>query len=1127
MLLEMILRQPGFDFTLATPVQQSSSFPSDGRWLRTFRDEVQPATFKKGREYAETRHVSALAQTGDKVTATVSGAGEGTYKVELFQHDGKVQSHCSCQAWNRYGPHCKHVVAAALVYLAKNRQAAIKEAAERERESNAALAVEEAAAQASLLASEASEAAANPEAAPEVYEDGEAPEVPVAPTGDGMTPLPALAKLENWLGLSSLADLEFFYRITPNSVTNGQRTWIMDVRRKDAQAGGPVHVKRTLSAGTRLAPQDERIFHELGRHESRFDARMILNDEDLCDIFELLRTRKVIYRGTALNYMDEPVRPQIHLESTPDGAMARIEFRLPDGTGLGLREVILLAGRRSYVLHGQNLHTLDPDLPARLWRKWMLEPTMNFPVNQLDRALSFFAAHLPRLNLAFKADGIEVEEGVEPKFVLTLEGTIESVRVKIGARYGQTTLPVSATAMHLGYASGVGEGSRKLYRRNEESEKGAAKRLLELGFRFEPVSQSFDAIGDPAITFWSTGLDTLPKSWERFGLEALKVRVRPKLKPRIRVGMSGVQWFELESDFVSDDQMVDLGAVRMWLDSGRKFVPLKDGSFAEADPVELRRVADLLEEAGASPGRAVTKLPLHQAVALDLLASLGEITELDKKAKQAISELKETRTPPKVDAPEGLTATLRHYQEDGLAWLWFLERHGLSGILADDMGLGKTIQALSLLQKSKNEHGTKPSLVVAPTSVLPNWQREAEKFTPGLSVVLWHGSDRKDNVEKLRGVDVVLTSYALVRRDRDALSEIPFRYLILDEAQNIKNADSATAQACKSLPSDLRLALTGTPLENRLSELWSIFDFLMPGFLGAQDSFAERYETPIQVAGDVETRDRLRRRIQPFILRRLKTEVAKDLPPKTESVAYCDMTPGQAALYREVLEESRRKVYDSIEKVGFKRSRVSILAALMRLRQVCCDPRLLKLPPGTLLPPSAKLERFRELTTDLIAEGHRALVFSQFTEMLELLKQRADEEKIGYMYLDGRTKDRMSRVDQFNDPNGPPLFFISLKAGGTGLNLTAADYVIHYDPWWNPAVEDQATDRTHRIGQTKAVISYKLITRGTVEEKILALQRRKRELALGVLGPDSDVGGALTENDVEDLFKESVRENLE
>ncbi|HZH04612.1 MAG TPA: DEAD/DEAH box helicase, partial [Myxococcaceae bacterium] len=531
-----------------------------------------------------------------------------------------------------------------------------------------------------------------------------------------------------------------------------------------------------------------------------------------------------------------------------------------------------------------------------------------------------------------------------------------------------------------------------------------------------------------------------------------------------------------------------------------------------------KRAADLLEEAGALPGKSVSRLPLFQASALELLGELGG-AEFEAKAKEAIRAFRGAGEVPTVEAPSGLAGTLRHYQQDGLSWLWFLHRHGLSGILADDMGLGKTLQALSLMQKAKNDEGQRPSLVVAPTSVIANWEREAERFTPGSSVVVWHGHDRKEQAEQLKSVDLVLTSYALVRRDGAELSAVDFRYVILDEAQNIKNADSATAQACKALKSERRLALTGTPLENRLSELWSLFDFLMPGFLGSSSTFSDRYEHPIQVQGDVEVRDRLRRRIRPFILRRLKTEVAKELPPKTETVAYCEMDPGQAALYREVLEQSRRKVSDAINKVGFKRSRVSILSALMRLRQVCCDPRLLKMPPGTPLPPSAKLERFLELVDDLVAEKHRALVFSQFTGMLDLLKTRAEERGLGYLYLDGRTKDRMAKVDQFNDPAGPPLFFISLKAGGTGLNLTAADYVIHYDPWWNPAVEDQATDRTHRIGQTRSVISYKLITRGTVEEKILALQNRKRELAEGVLGGDSGMSSTLTESDVEELFR--------
>jgi superfamily II DNA or RNA helicase len=1045
----------------------------EASWFARLRDEVQPTTFKKGREYAEARRVAIATVDGGKVTAQVTGSSNDRYDVELNIKDGTLTSGCSCVSWNKYGPHCKHVVAAALVYLARLRHAA---------------------------------AAAN-----EVQRETGGPQLSVS--------LPALAKLESWLGLSALPDYEFLYRLTPTS-TGGGRQWVVDVRRQDAQTKGPVQVKRLLASGTRIAPSDERVFLELGKHESRYDARILLTDEELSDMVDLLRHRRVIYRGTPLVFSAEPARPQIRLESRPDSATAQLEFLLPEGQSVEFKDALVLAGRRTFIIVQQGLYALDPDFPPRLLRKWMLEPTMAFPVNQIDRILTFFAAHLPRFRMSLKADGVEVDEDVEPKFILTIEGTTEQIKARLAARYGQTTVPVSPTAQHLGYASGAGgEGGRKLYRRREDQERAAGKLLLAKGFRFDTALNVYEAHGDAAIELWARGLAELPPEWERYGAQEKKVRLRSRLRPRIRVSMSGVNWFELDADFITDDQAVDLGAVRMWLDSGRRFVPLKDGTFAEADLEELKRAADLLEEAGALPGRTRTRLPLHQAVALDLLADLGEMTEIETRARRAMLDLREVDGVPRVATPEGLQGTLRHYQESGVSWLWFLHRHGLSGILADDMGLGKTIQALALLQKARNEEGQKPSLVVAPTSVLPNWEREAERFTPGLKAFMWHGADRKERADQLTSTDLVLTSYALVRRDVDELSKVGFRYVILDEAQNIKNADSATAQACKAISSDQRLALTGTPLENRLSELWSIFDFLMPGFLGSQSTFAERYEQPIQVMGDAQVRQRLRRRISSFIMRRLKTEVAKDLPPKTESVAYCEMDPGQAALYREVLEESRRKVYESIEKVGFKRSRVSILAALMRLRQVCCDPRLLKLPPGTLLPGSAKLERFMELTDDLVAEGHRALVFSQFTEMLELLKARAEEKKLGYLYLDGRTKDRMAKVDQFNDPQGPPIFFISLKAGGTGLNLTAADYVIHYDPWWNPAVEDQATDRTHRIGQTKAVISYKLITRGTVEEKILALQKRKRELAAGVLGSDDDVARTLSEQDIDDLFK--------
>jgi len=496
----------------------------------------------------------------------------------------------------------------------------------------------------------------------------------------------------------------------------------------------------------------------------------------------------------------------------------------------------------------------------------------------------------------------------------------------------------------------------------------------------------------------------------------------------------------------------------------------------------------------------------------------GDTKELFKKLKD-IDEIKGTRK------PRNLKAQLRPYQEQGFHWLWFLHEIGSGGVLADDMGLGKTVQTLALLLAVKNEDAKiegkrKPfkALIVAPTSVVTNWLREMEKFAPSLRHALWHGAERRERQDELEDADVVVTSYALLRRDEEMLKEIDWRYVILDEAQQIKNPLSATARAAKRLRADRRLALSGTPIENRLSEIWSIFDFVSPGLLGPLDKFEERYSRPID-AGDKAAAERLRATIHAFILRRTKAEVARDLPEKIETDQFCELTGEQAALYAAVLKEVRAQVMGEVERHGLARSHIQILAGLTRLRQAACDPRLLGLPREFTDEDSGKLVALRELVQTSIAGGHRVLVFSQFVSMLQLVKRAMDEDRVGYEYLDGSTKDRAARVENFQSDDGPPVFLISLKAGGSGLNLTAADTVIHFDPWWNPAVEDQATDRAHRIGQTKVVTTYRLIAKGTIEEKILELAEKKRELVGAVLA--EDMGGAkkLTKADLEDLFK--------
>ena len=470
--------------------------------------------------------------------------------------------------------------------------------------------------------------------------------------------------------------------------------------------------------------------------------------------------------------------------------------------------------------------------------------------------------------------------------------------------------------------------------------------------------------------------------------------------------------------------------------------------------------------------------------------------------------------------PAGLNAELRPYQLEGLNWLQTLRALEVGGILGDDMGLGKTLQTLAhLLLEKQAGRLDRPALVVMPTSLIPNWQDEAARFTPELRVLTLHGTARQKHFAAAADYDLLLTTYALLPRDLERWLEIPLHLLVLDEAQNIKNASSKAAQAAGRLSARQRLCLTGTPLENNLSELWSLFHFLMPGWLGDARSFNRTYRTPVEKHGDNDRLQHLVGRIRPFLLRRRKEQVAHELPPKTEILHWVDLTPAQRDLYETVRLAMDHKVRAEIDRKGLARSQIIILEALLKLRQVCCDLRLVKgEAPRTLRGGhSGKLDSLLEMLGELLAEGRRVLVFSQFTSMLALIEEQLIQRNIPYVQITGNTRDRRTPVQRFQ-AGEVPVFLISLKAGGTGLNLTAADTVIHYDPWWNPAVESQATDRAYRIGQDKPVFVYKLIARGTVEEKIQQLQARKAELAASVLEGSSEADWGLQASDIDALL---------
>lgn len=600
---------------------------------------------------------------------------------------------------------------------------------------------------------------------------------------------------------------------------------------------------------------------------------------------------------------------------------------------------------------------------------------------------------------------------------------------------------------------------------------------------------------------------------------------------------SGYQWFDLELGISIKGEKINLLPVLQNIlktfhtddknNPETVFAQLADGRYIPLPTERIRHIVNILIELyddkslNANQTLRLSKLHAMRLLELDIAMGAAKLRWLGgerlRRMAEKLTQFKGVQT---VQPPIEFQGQLRPYQLEGLSWLQFLREYELSGILADDMGLGKTVQALShiLLEKTSGRM-TLPSLIAAPTSLMFNWKMETHRFAPDLKILILHGADRKNAFDNLADYDLILTTYALLVRDKDILLKQPFYFFILDEAQCIKNAKTQAAQIALQIQAKHRLCLTGTPMENHLGELWSLFHFMMPGLLGEQTQFTRSFRTPIEKHGDQERRAHLNRRIAPFMLRRTKDKVLQELPEKIETIHYVELDGSQRDLYETIRISMQKKVRDQIAQLGLGRSHIIILEALLKLRQVCCDPRLLKIANAQKKnAPSAKLDLLMTLITELLAEGRRILLFSQFTEMLGLIEETLIKENIAYVKLTGKTHDRQTPVEQFQSGK-VPLFLISLKAGGTGLNLTAADTVIHYDPWWNPAVENQATDRAHRIGQDKTVFVYKLVAKGTVEEKILEMQHHKKALMEGLFSNETTSKTALSEEDLRHLFE--------
>jgi superfamily II DNA or RNA helicase len=653
---------------------------------------------------------------------------------------------------------------------------------------------------------------------------------------------------------------------------------------------------------------------------------------------------------------------------------------------------------------------------------------------------------------------------------------------------------------------------RRLLVRSVDAERLRTGELAELGFRGPALRKEPRERGRNAPV--TLGAKKLPSAVR--ALIARGFRVEAEGKPYRVLGSfkasikSGIDWFELDARVTFGSEVARLPTLLRALKKRERTIVLDDGSIGLLPEDWLSRWGVLGDVAGTRD----EKLRFHRHE-LPLLAAIAEnAPELsyDATFERLSEELENGQAPNPMDPPAGFTGELRGYQRDGLGWLSRLERMGLGGCLADDMGLGKTVQVLALLARKRK--GTTPSLVVAPRSVLFNWSNEAARFAPRLRVRTHWGPDRSPAEQGFGDCDLVLTTYGTLCRDIVALAEQPFRFVVLDEAQAVKNAESRSARSVRLLRAEHRLALSGTPIENHLGELFSLFDFLNPGMLGRARQLRQAVMKSRLL--DASSASLLSRAVKPFVLRRTKGEVARDLPERTEQTLYVELSPKERETYDELLAYYRASLSKKVETMGPERATPHVLAALLRLRQAACHVGLLDSKRAEA--GSAKLEVLLAQLEQVLEGGHKALVFSQFTSLLAIVRRELDARGIVYEYLDGKTGNRMARVERFQKDPTCRTFLISLKAGGVGLNLTAADYVFILDPWWNPAVEAQAIDRTHRIGQTKRVVAYRLLARGTVEEKVEELKQRKRDLVQAVLGDGAGFGGKLSREDLELLM---------
>ena len=854
-----------------------------------------------------------------------------------------------------------------------------------------------------------------------------------------------------------------------------------------------------------------RIINELGQRDGN---KFTVNAHEFSEVLQsLILFPRFFISGKKAHVHESCPSLELNYRNSDNFYIIEPQVKLP-GLGQSNTDIDFISGKtNTWLSVGQQIWML----PSRAESTWISQvfKSRSSTISREEFSLLSHLVDKQALPLTLieqegEASDDKLIEKSKPVAVLTLDWIDSAISTRMQYEYNNCLVKDEEKL-------NVDIGGRFVERSLEE-ELQLKRQILLWGFEQDADDESRYKIDNIQHigNFLNATLPELDESWKVY--YSPKFRSRALFTPTVNLEAQTVeenrQWVDLELKF-----SVDSGQTTHWqellssINNDEDYIQLKDGSIAKIDDSIKKILSHLPEHQVSDDGhlRFSRYMSIFMKNLLGNKLSAAEWTQLedtiinapDKTPKYLSSSLKET---------------LREYQKDGIAWIQAMHKVGFNCILADEMGLGKTIQTLSFLSAAKKQGQIKDkALIVCPKSLIENWASESQKFTPELKVMVIHGNEREGFFEQINNYDLIITSYSLLRRDVEYYKSHNFDFMVLDEAQNIKNHRSQTAKACRSINAYFKLILSGTPVENSINDIWALFDFLLPGLLGNQRQFKQKF-LPSDDKLKLEKQTDLAGKIKPFILRRLKESLLEQLPPKQEQIIYCELNDDQKALYAAVHGQARE--FLDKNKGGLKKKHFDVLAVIMKLRQICCFPQLLPelREQAQEAPSSAKMELLREIILESIDSNHRMLLFSQFTSALAIIRTWLENQGIPYEYLDGSTQNRLDRVNKFNESD-TPIFLLSLKAGGTGLNLTGADTVIHFDQWWNPMVEDQATDRVHRIGQTKSVTSIKLVARNTIEEKILSLQDKKRQIFQSLFDGAPEKLGDLSEEDLEFLLE--------